>query len=218
MRHGMWAATLTAGVFAAWGLPQALAQDHVDVHHDYVRHGGHVDVQHHPVYHETHHPTYYQQPQYVYPQTYYQQPVQQSQYVQPQPTPPAQPAANQMPRVRTASNMLPYQGQGVAISNPQDGSVNYTLDDAHNYTMGAGQSQKLTSKGAWIITFGRGGDLGNAKYTLTEGTYEFVVGDHGGWDIRRKAEASRTAEAPPPPAAPSAPAVNELPRTATRPG
>lgn len=223
MRTGLRTSALATGVLVAWGMPQARAQDHYDVRHDV--HGHHV-----PVYHETHHPTYYQQPvqtyypQHVQPvqyvqqpaQTYYQQPVQQAQYVQ-QPAPPPQPIANQMPRVRTASNALPYQGQGVTILNPQDGSVNYTLDDAHTYTMGAGESQRLTSKGAWIIAFGRGGDLGNAKYTLTEGTYEFVVGDRGGWDIRRRSETSRTAEAPPP-SAPPAPAANELPRTATRPG
>lgn len=208
MRLGLRTAALAAGAFLAWGPPQAQAQDHYDVRHD--PYGHHV-----PVYHETHHPIYYQQPQVYYQQpqqVYYQQPVQQAQYVQQQPAPAAQPATNQVPRVRTASNTIPYQGQGVTILNTQDGSVNYTLDNAHNYTMEAGQSQKLASKGSWVITFNRGGGFGDAKYTLTEGIYEFTVGDQG-WDIRRKAEVV-AADAPPPPP-PAAPAANALPATRT---
>lgn len=224
MRLGLRTATLAAGAVLALGLPQAQAQHHYDTHHDYVQHGGHVDVTHHSVHHDGGHyvqpyypQTYYypqQQVQYVQPAQpaqYVQQPVQPVQYIQQQPAPAAQPSANQVPRVRTASNTIPYQGRGVTILNPQDGSVNYTLDDAHNYTMGPGQSQKLASKGSWVITFNRGGDFGDARYTLSEGTYEFAVGDQG-WGIRRKAEAV-AADAPPPP--PAAPAANALPATRT---
>lgn len=224
-------AAVAAGVAVACGISQARAQHHYDHHDDVVRHNGHVDVQHHNVHHDGGHyavqPQYvqpqYVQPQYVQPQ-YVQvpqpvmaaQPVQ-TQYVQaaqpvaaaqPAPAPPAAPVANQLPVVRTVSNGLPYQGRGVSLSNAEGTAVNYTLDNVHKYSMDSGQSQKLASKGAWVITFNRGGGFGDASYTLTEGSYEFKVGDQG-WDVQRKAEALEVAT--PPPAPPTAPAANALP-------
>lgn len=201
MRYPIRTAALVCGAILTCGLPRARAQHHFDHHDHYVPHNGHVDVMHHDVHHDGPH---YVQPPYYYPPAYdyYGQQQLQGAY------PPPPPVTNSTPSVRVASNAIPYSGQGVTIVNPRNGTVNYTIDDAHNYSMGAGQSQRLSSKGTWLIAFNRGGGYADARYTLTEGTYEFVVGDQG-WDIRRQSQAARLANAAPP--APVAPAANVVP-------
>lgn len=56
------------------------------------------------------------------------------------------------------------------------------------YTLGADQDSldpaqsKAYDDGTQVITFDRGGDFGQAQYTLEPGTYRFVATDQG-WDL-----------------------------------
>jgi hypothetical protein len=83
----------------------------------------------------------------------------------------------------------PYTGPGVMIRNPVGSKVKllYLLDDATEGEIAAGESQKLTEKGSYIISFDRGGDHGSARYTITEGLYQFTMTDHG-WELYRQKE------------------------------
>jgi hypothetical protein len=51
--------------------------------------------------------------------------------------------------------------------------------------MEAGQELQFESPAGTLIKFDRGGDLGTARYSLTEGVYEFKLTDQG-WDLYRK--------------------------------
>jgi hypothetical protein len=69
-------------------------------------------------------------------------------------------------------------------------SLNYTLN-GQQFTIKPGEEQSL-NQGA-PIAFDRGSSLGTAQYDLTEGIYQFGVGQDGGWDLFRTAN-SRVAE------------------------
>ena len=91
-------------------------------------------------------------------------------------------------------NRLPYRGPGVTIVLEEDvgGSVHYLIDGKELSTIQAGQEQTLTAKGSFEIRFSRGllddgRDLGEARYTVTEGNYHFVVSDKG-WELYRDRE------------------------------
>lgn len=63
-------------------------------------------------------------------------------------------------------------------------------DVDHRRRDGAGEDRRLDKKGAYEIRFSRGrsaegGDHGEARYTIGEGTHRFVVTDRG-WDIQRQ--------------------------------
>jgi len=77
-------------------------------------------------------------------------------------------------------------GPGVTVYNPKEtgGSINYMVA-TFPYEMKAGESQTLPGGKSWVISFDRGGSNGRAEYTLSEGSYEFFVGDRG-WDLRGK--------------------------------
>ena len=62
-------------------------------------------------------------------------------------------------------------------------AFHYRLNDLP-YSMNPGFEQKLQNE-PWIITFDRGRDFGEARYTLSQGHYEAVRTDHG-WDIFKK--------------------------------
>lgn len=81
----------------------------------------------------------------------------------------------------------PYAGPGVTVRNPAGSKVNlaYVLDDSQEQEISAGESQKLTAKGSYIVTFDRGGKHGTARYTISEGLYEFTMTDHG-WELYRQ--------------------------------
>lgn len=75
---------------------------------------------------------------------------------------------------------------GVLLRNPKDsgGTIHYIIDGTQ-HSMGVGQTQKLSGKKARLITFDRGGNHGQAKYSLGEGTYVFRVTEKG-WELKKQ--------------------------------
>lgn len=91
-------------------------------------------------------------------------------------------------------NMVPYTGRGVKIMMPReiDASVNYLIDGSQDGEIRSGEEQMLKQKGSYEIRFSRGEtpegrDLGEARYTITEGSYRFGVTEKG-WDLFREKE------------------------------
>ena len=88
-----------------------------------------------------------------------------------------------------AANVLPGAAAAtgpVKLSNPKENSValNYTLN-GRSYSIQPGYSQALGAGSVWEIQFDRGGSFGQARYTLSSGTYRFKATDKG-WDLYRK--------------------------------
>lgn len=88
-------------------------------------------------------------------------------------------------------NSLPYKGPGVKIALQAEvgGEVTFVIDGHEESTIQAGTEQTLTKKGKYEIRFSRGRspegkDYGLARYTITEGTYNFEVTENG-WDLLR---------------------------------
>lgn len=87
----------------------------------------------------------------------------------------------------TGSPLPVIQGEeireGIVIANPKTTrtTINYNINGNH-YVMEPGMVQKLAPTQKWIIEFDRGGDFGDATYTLSEGTYHFTPTDKG-WQI-----------------------------------
>lgn len=107
-------------------------------------------------------------------------------------------------------NAIPYTGRGVKILMPReiDASVNYLLDGVQDGEIRSGEEQMLKQKGTYEIRFSRGEtadgrDLGEARYTITEGSYRFAVTEKG-WDLFREKEVD--------PAALVAPSLNRTPK------
>ena len=92
----------------------------------------------------------------------------------------------------------PYTGPGVAVRNPakSDVTLTYLLDDSSEQTIASGETQKLTEKGSYIVSFDRGGKHGPARYTISEGVYEFTMTDHG-WELYRQKEPPAEIQADP---------------------
>ena len=90
---------------------------------------------------------------------------------------------------------LTYAGPGVTIRNPAEpgAELSYTIDSRHAYEIATGQTQQLTTKGSYLIEFDRGGDFGRARYTITEGLYDFTPTDHG-WELYRQPDTAAAAE------------------------
>jgi hypothetical protein len=90
---------------------------------------------------------------------------------------------------QTYTPAAPYTGPGVIVRNPAGSKVNlaYVLDDSAEQEISTGETQKLTEKGSYIVSFDRGGKHGTARYTITEGLYEFTMTDHG-WELYRQKE------------------------------
>jgi hypothetical protein len=115
--------------------------------------------------------------------------------------------------------LQPYSGPGVTVRNPAGSKVQlaYLLDDSREQEISAGETQKLTEKGSYVVSFDRGGDHGTARYTITEGLYEFTMTDHG-WELyRQKTPAEKQADPkvkanPLPEARQPEPADPELPK------
>lgn len=89
----------------------------------------------------------------------------------------------------------PYDGPGVTIRNPAEpgAALSYTIDSRHSFDIATGQSQHLSTKGSYLVEFDRGGDFGRARYTITEGLYDFTPTDHG-WELYRQPDAAAAAE------------------------
>ena len=74
---------------------------------------------------------------------------------------------------------------GVLLMNDKKNSetINYVIANA-NYAMQPGYTQRLTEGQTWIVAFDRGDGHGEAKYTLSDGTYVFGASDKG-WELYR---------------------------------
>lgn len=99
-------------------------------------------------------------------------------------------------------NSLPYNGRGVKIILPADvgGVVSYLIDGVQESEIKSGQEQLLARKGSYEVRFSRGEDeagrdFGIARYTVTEGTYRFVVNENG-WDLQRDRDSGTKMVAP----------------------
>lgn len=88
----------------------------------------------------------------------------------------------------------PYTGPGVRIRNPSSSQVtlSYTIDSRHAYEIAAGQTEQLAAKASYLVEFDRGGEFGRARYTITEGLYDFTPTDHG-WELYRQPTAAAQA-------------------------
>jgi hypothetical protein len=110
---------------------------------------------------------------------------------------------------------MPYTGRGVKISMPAElnASVNYLIDGARDSEIRPGEEQVLREKGSYEIRFSRGQtpdgrDLGEAEYSITEGSYRFAVTPKG-WDLFRERDVDNPALQGP--AVNRAPKMNSLP-------
>ena len=83
----------------------------------------------------------------------------------------------------------PVASQPIVLTNPKanQNAVAYVLADAHTYQMKPGEQQTLEPRtdGPWIIAFDRGDGSAPARYSLSEGTYEFVLSATG-WELQQK--------------------------------
>ena len=101
------------------------------------------------------------------------------------------PISNSVPSNSIPSNALPNSSNlnrrsGTIVSNPDDtnGTVRFSID-GRSYQLKPGFQQALPSGAQRTIRFDRGGNYGIARYSLSEGVYEFRVTDRG-WNIVRK--------------------------------
>lgn len=87
----------------------------------------------------------------------------------------------------------PYQGPGVIVRNPAKSEVTlaYIIDDSREFSIAAGESQRLVERGKYTVEFDRGGQFGTARYTISEGLYEFTQTDHG-WELYRQKDSALT--------------------------
>lgn len=86
-------------------------------------------------------------------------------------------------------NSLPaYRGVGVTIHNRSTVglAVSCVVDGQTELHLAPNESRTLREKASYIVEFDRGGSFGAAKYELSEGEYQFAVGDRG-WDLTRDA-------------------------------
>ena len=63
-------------------------------------------------------------------------------------------------------------GQALVINPATTGATFNFVIDQTPYTLKAGQSQPLAGRPSWVIAFDRGGQFGQARYTLAPGHYE----------------------------------------------
>lgn len=97
------------------------------------------------------------------------------------------------------ANSLPYTGSGVTIRMPSQlqGEVQFLIDNSQRLVVHSGEQQQLRSKPQYEVRFSRGvqkngQSFGEARYTLTEGTYRFDTSDKG-WELYRETDASKFA-------------------------
>lgn len=77
----------------------------------------------------------------------------------------------------------PAASAAIRIELPGDSEapLSYTLNE-YNFQIKPGDHQDLTTDRTWVIAFNRGGDFGDAEYTLDSGVYTFGPSDHG-WEL-----------------------------------
>lgn len=74
-------------------------------------------------------------------------------------------------------------GQTVVLGNGGNVPMNYNVNQSP-FEMKPEYTQNLGS-GEWLVEFDRGGSFGLARYTLTEGYYEFTATEKG-WDLYKQ--------------------------------
>ncbi|MGC4004940.1 MAG: hypothetical protein QM811_18250 [Pirellulales bacterium] len=73
--------------------------------------------------------------------------------------------------------------EGVLLNGPEgEGQVNYIISN-NNYTINAGQTQRLDAGTSYTITFFPGGKAAKKTYALTDGSYKFAPVD-GAWELQ----------------------------------
>jgi hypothetical protein len=77
----------------------------------------------------------------------------------------------------------PAASDSIRIASPADAGapLGYTLNE-YSFEIKPGDHQDLTTDRTWVISFNRGGDFGDAEYTLDTGEYTFGPSDHG-WEL-----------------------------------
>lgn len=85
------------------------------------------------------------------------------------------PAALSDPNDRATSGLL--------IMNPSRNKVGveYIVND-QNYSIPSGYNQRIPGTGTWLVQFNRGPGFGDARYSLTEGTYYWATIERG-WEL-----------------------------------
>ena len=80
-----------------------------------------------------------------------------------------------------------FSGLPIKITNPATNGVtlSYVLNDV-TYSIPPGASQDFVLDRSWVISFGRGGNFGGARYGLEPGLYTFTSTDHG-WELYHSA-------------------------------
>jgi hypothetical protein len=94
----------------------------------------------------------------------------------------------------SASNPIPVVAADIQLINPASNRVTltYTLDNGGGQTLAAGYSAQINQLA--VIEFDRGGGIGRARYSLTDGAYKFVA-SNGSWDlVRQTAQSVQTAQ------------------------
>lgn len=93
------------------------------------------------------------------------------------------PVANSQP-VPESDATIPTSGVVLRNGADNEATISYVINDKYEYTMKAGHIQSL-GEGKWVVRYDKGGSHGEAKYTLSEGTYEFTPSDNG-WALFSK--------------------------------
>ncbi|HEU5115814.1 MAG TPA: hypothetical protein VFT74_03985 [Isosphaeraceae bacterium] len=120
------------------------------------------------------------------------------------------PASNTTPTASaspSASNPTPPARRvSVSVINPDDYGVDLKFTaDGKSYSLPSGYTQNLDLTSTSVIAFDRGSQFGNARYTVSNGSYEFKYTEHG-WDLYKKPVSNpvpNTASNPVPSANPS---------------
>ncbi|UUO06386.1 hypothetical protein M4951_23945 [Blastopirellula sp. J2-11] len=93
------------------------------------------------------------------------------------------PVAQSLP-VPESDATIPTSGVVLRNASENGAEISYVINGKYDYSMQSGHIQTL-GEGKWIILYDRGDSYGEAKYTLTRGTYEFTPSDNG-WALFAK--------------------------------
>jgi hypothetical protein len=121
------------------------------------------------------------------------------------------------------SNPAPQTSQAIRLINPRENGVtiSYSFGDRIK-SLAYGQDKVTYITGPTDVVFNRGQDLGQRRYTLSGGTYEFRYLGDDGWDLlpieTRPAGPSNRNSTPTPRPGLSAPPPAPLPAETVIPG
>jgi hypothetical protein len=91
----------------------------------------------------------------------------------------------------------PPGGDAIRIVSPAelDATLSYAVN-GFPFQIKPGDHQDLPTDRTWVIAFNRGGDFGNAEYTLEPGEYTFGSSDRG-WELSRATASEEPTEPAP---------------------